>query len=141
MKFKCKKVCCHLVWWMREVGNYMSQRKSKCFSEASPIHWIFYHSCGLACGIFYSLTRIYFMHSLRARRNTHYKAWSYKKKEEKDASHIAKLIRKNSWKKVSVNSRIRPIYIIGQRVWIWKGSKDLQAKNSGVHVWKKIIFT
>ena len=36
-------------------------------------------------------------------------------KEEKDENHRGKLYRKNPRKKVSINSRIKAIYIIGQR--------------------------
>ena len=36
-------------------------------------------------------------------------------KEEKDENHRGKLYRKNSRKKVSINSRLKAIYIIGQR--------------------------
>ena len=36
-------------------------------------------------------------------------------KEEKDENHRGKLYRKNPRKKVSINSRLKAIYIIGQR--------------------------
>ena len=36
-------------------------------------------------------------------------------REEKDENHRGKLYRKNSKKKVSINSRLKAIYIIGQR--------------------------
>ena len=38
-----------------------------------------------------------------------------KENEEKDENHRRKLYRKNPRKKVSVNSKLKAIYIIGQR--------------------------
>ena len=37
------------------------------------------------------------------------------KRKEKDENHRGKLYRKNPRKKVSINSRLKAIYIIGQR--------------------------
>ena len=52
--------------------------------------------------------------SFHARLNSHYEAWSYKKKKRKRL-HAGNLFRKNLQLKMSVNSRPKPTNIIGQR--------------------------
>ena len=52
--------------------------------------------------------------SFHVRLNSHYEAWSYKKKKHKRL-HAGNLFRKNLQLKMSVNSRLKPTKIIGQR--------------------------
>ena len=53
--------------------------------------------------------------SLHASLNSHYEAWSYKKKEKKDGNHRGVLFRKNPKKKGNINPRLKAIEIMGQR--------------------------
>ena len=64
-----------------------------------------------------SLNRQFFFNwvSLHAKAEQPLRGMDLQEKEEKDENHRGKLYRKNPRKKVSINSRLKAIYIIGQR--------------------------
>ena len=70
--------------------------------------WLDIESCRVFWFFFY-------WDSLHARLNSHYQAWSYKKKKHKKIKATGNLFRKNLQLKDVCNSRLKATKMIGQR--------------------------